>query len=167
MAGSGESGEVVVDKQTQNFLHLGLIDRVLPGAKIIHCVRDPRDTCLSCFFQDFGSGLGYTQDLVSLGRYYNAYAELMAHWREVLDIEIYDLSYESFVTDPESEMRRLVSFVGLDWDDRCARFHESGRASSTASNEQVRSPVHTGSVGRWERFESQLKPLIDALAGGG
>jgi hypothetical protein len=91
----------------------------------------------------------------------------MGHWTDVLDIDVYDLSYESFVSDPGPEMRKLVSFVGLDWDERCARFHESGRASSTASNDQVRSPVHAGSVGKWERFAVQLAPLLAALKEGG
>ncbi len=159
----GGSGGVIVDKQPLNFLHLGVLGCMLPGAKVIHCVRDPRDTCLSCFFQDFGAGLGFSQGLDALGRYYNAQGALMHHWKSVLDIEIMDVVYESFVREPDEWQRKIVAFAGLEWDERCARFHESGRASSTASNEQVRREIHTGSIGRWKRFEHQLKPLLEAL----
>ncbi len=156
----------VVDKLPSNFLRLGLVAMLLPAARVIHCRRDALDTCLSCFCQNFRGELPYTHDLADLGRYYRQYERLMAYWRKVLPLEILDVRYESLVTDLEGEARRMIAFLGLEWDDACLRFHENRGPVRTASFWQVRRPVHTGSIGRWRRFERHLEPLRGALGGG-
>jgi tetratricopeptide (TPR) repeat protein len=153
----------VTDKMTGNYLRLGLIARLLPGAKVIHCQRDPLDTCLSCYFQNFASGLSFTYDLGHLGLVYRQYERLMAHWREVLPLPILDLRYEDLIADQEAVSRRLVAFCGLPWDETCLRFHKENRQVRTASFWQVRQPLYASSVGRWRTFAGHLGPLFEAL----
>jgi len=154
----------VTDKNPLNFLHLGLVQRMLPHVRVIHCRRNPVDTCLSNYFQDFASlGLAYSTDLSHLGFFYRQYERLMAHWREVLDLEMLELDYEEMVADQEGASRKLVSFVGLEWDEACLQFHKTRRTVSTASATQVRQPMYKGSVERWRRYEKHLGPLLEAL----
>ncbi|MDE2182930.1 MAG: sulfotransferase [Alphaproteobacteria bacterium] len=156
--------ERIVDKLPANFRHLGLLHLALPGAKFIHVRRDPLDTCLSCYSKLFASGLNYTYDLGELGRYYKAYEALMAHWRAVLPEGVMlEVAYESLVADLEGEARRLVAYCDLGWDERCLRFFEAARAVRTLSEMQVRQPLFTTSVGRWQAYASWLQPLRDAL----
>lgn len=153
----------VVDKLPGNYTILGQIGCVLPGARVIHCVRDARDTCLSCMFQNFGNGHAYTRDLALLGRKYAAYERLMAHWRGVLTIPMLEVRYEDLVADFEGEIRDVLAFVGVDWDERVLRFHAQKRHVRTASAGQVHRPLFTTSVGRWRHYEAQLRPLIEAM----
>jgi hypothetical protein len=154
----------VTDKWLHNFEHLGLIHLCLPGATIIHCRRDPRDVCLSCYALDFRRVMDFTFDLTELGRYWRAYDRLMAHWRAVLPPgRMLEIPYEAVVEDVETWARRLIAHCGLPWDDACLRFHESSRNVRTASSAQVRRPIYTASVGRWRRFERHLGPLLEAL----
>lgn len=154
----------VTDKLLSNGLLAGLIHMALPGAKIIHCVRDPLDTCLSCYMKSFGPRVPYSTDLASLGRYYRAQEVLMEHWRAVLPPENFtQVRYEDVVGDIEKEARRLISFVGLEWNDACLDFHLNPRAVNTASVAQVREPLHDTSIGRWRRYAIQLQPLISTL----
>jgi tetratricopeptide (TPR) repeat protein len=155
----------VIDKLPANYLNLGLIATLFPRAHIIHCRRDPVDTCLSCYFQNFQDAIPYTLDLRHVGQYYREYERLMAHWAAVLPIPIFDLSYEELTSDQEATTRRLVAFCGLEWDDRCLRFHETSRAVQTASLLQVRQPMYRRSVGRWKRYEAHLGPLLEELGG--
>jgi tetratricopeptide (TPR) repeat protein len=150
------------DKMPQNYLHLGLIAVLFPRARVIHCRRDPRDTCVSCFCENFES-IGFTSSLEDLGLYYREYERLMAHWRQVLPLSMFEVRYEELVANQEKLSRQLVDFCGLDWDDRCLRFHQTRRPVNTASNLQVRQPVYARSVGRWRRFERQLGPLLELL----
>jgi len=151
------------DKLPDNFLYLGLISLAFPGARIVHCRRDPLDTCLSCYFQHFGGSCPYIYDLERLGRFYVDYARLMEHWERTLDLPTHTVRYESLVEDPERETRRLVEFAELEWDDACLRFHESARAVNTASNEQVRRPVYRSAIGRHRHYDAHLEPLRRAL----
>ena len=153
----------VTDKMPTNFLRVGVIAAVFPRARIIHCVRDPRDTCISCFTHNFGGSHPWAYDLADLGRFYRDYARMMAHWRAATTLPILDVVYEQLVADTESHSRRMVEFLGLPWDAACLRFHESKRIVRTSSNEQVRRPVYTASVGRWRRYERQIAPLVAAL----
>lgn len=154
----------VTDKWVDNFEHLGLIHACLPNAAIIHCQRDARDTCLSCFGTRFFSGQPYSYDLAELGRYWRAYDRLMDHWRTVLPPgRMLEAPYEAVVGDVEGWARRLIAHCGLEWDDACLRFHESRREVRSASFAQVRRPIYTGSVGRWRPFARHLGPLLDAL----
>jgi Sulfotransferase family len=155
----------IVDKMLVNFRYAGLIHLAFPNARIIHAMRDPVDTCLSCFSHSFGEGdVDYSYDLGELGQYYRAYSDLMAHWRAVLPPEVMlEVQYESLVRDFETWARRIVSHCGLGWDDACL-FHKSDRIVRTASVSQVRQPVYQTSVGRWRPDIRTLAPLLDALA---
>jgi tetratricopeptide (TPR) repeat protein len=153
----------VIDKQPFNFLHLGLIAALFPRSRIVHCRRDPVDTCLSCFVQYFGKPHPFALDLAHLGHYFREYERLMDHWRRVLKVPVFELHYEELTTDQETVSRRLVEFCGLEWDERCLRFHETRRPVRTASTLQVRRPMYRSSVGRWKRYEAHLGPLLEAL----
>jgi hypothetical protein len=138
---------------------------MLPNAKIIHCVRNPVDTCLSCYQQHFAEGQAWSYDLSELGRYYVAYHRLMEHWRAVLPPgRILDVTYEQVVDDLESQAHRIIDHCGLDWDEACLSFHKNKRAVRTASQQQVREPIYNKSVGRWQPYEKHLGPLLEALA---
>jgi tetratricopeptide (TPR) repeat protein len=153
----------ITDKMPSNFVHLGLIALLFPQARIIHCHRDPMDTCLSCFVTQFNQGYEFTHDLKNLGHFYRLYARLMAHWKRVIDLPILDVSYEQMVANPEAQSRRMVEFVGLPWDDRCLNFHETKRPCVTSSVVQVRRPMYATSVGRWKFYAKHLEPLKAAL----
>ncbi|HTU26618.1 MAG TPA: tetratricopeptide repeat protein [Pirellulales bacterium] len=154
----------VTDKMPANFLYAGLIHLILPGARIIHTVRNPIDTCLSCFTALFASGQRFSYDLAEVGRYYHRYQQLMDHWRAVLPAgAMLDVAYENVVDNFEVEARRLVAFCGLPWDDRCLNFHATNRPIKTASNYQVRQPLYRRSLARWRRYEAHLAPLMAAL----
>lgn len=158
----GGGASRITDKMPANFRYLGLIAQLFPKARIIHTRRDPMDTCLSCYMQDFQlAGNAYTYDLDWLGHFYELYLKLMDHWRLVLPTPILEVDYESLVADQESESRRLVEFLGLEWDESCLDFQNTERAVVTASLTQVRQPIYTSSIGQWRRFEKQLKPLTD------
>jgi len=155
----------IVDKMPNNFRHLGLIALLLPQAHIVHCRRDPLDTALSCYFQNFGIGVRFSYDLAKIGAYYRLYAEIMDHWRTVLPMPILDIDYENLVTDPEAQSRRLIDFIGLDWDDSCLAPHAAKGPVKTASLWQVRQPVYRSSIGRWRHYDKHLAPLRRALEG--
>jgi tetratricopeptide (TPR) repeat protein len=153
----------VTDKMLRNFFFVGLIHLALPKARIVHCVRDPVDTCLSCYQIHFPGGQEFTYDLTELGRYYRLYARLMNHWRTVLPGRIFDLRYEDLVAEPDSRMRELLAFSGLDWEDACRDFHKNMRPVHTASAHQVHRPIYRTAVQRWKRYEKHLGPLLEAL----
>jgi tetratricopeptide (TPR) repeat protein len=158
----GASARRVTDKGLENMLHLGVIATLFPGATVIHCRRDARDVCVSCFCQFF-KGLHFAWDLEDLGHYYKDYERLMAHWTRVLPIRMMDVVYEELVADVDTMCRRLVAFCGLDWDERCLRFYENRRAVQTVSKLQVRQPLYASSVGRWRRYAAHLGPLLRVL----
>lgn len=154
----------IVDKTPANFIYVGLIHLIFPNAKIIHTVRNPIDTCLSCYSKLFTEGQQFSYDLAELGRLYCRYAALMAHWRSVLPPgTILDVSYGEVVDDLETQARRLIDHCGLPWDDRCLRFHENHRPVSTASTAQIRRPLFRTSLDRWRRYEPHLAPLLAEL----
>lgn len=155
----------ITDKMPHNYRYLGLIHMMLPRGRIIHCVRHPVDTCLSCFQQHFSQGQIWTYQLDELGRYYVAYHKLMDHWRRVLpEGRILDVNYENVVADLEPQARRLIGHCGLAWDDACLAFHENKRAVRTASQAQVREPIYDRSVEPWKPYEKHLGPSLDALS---
>jgi tetratricopeptide (TPR) repeat protein len=153
----------VTDKMPHNFLHLGMISMLFPGARIIHVMREPMDVCLSIYFQKFNDLHAYANNLTSLGHYYRTYEKLMTHWRSVIDLPMLDVQYEKLVANPETWIPRLLEFCGVEWNDQCLRFHETERPVNTPSNEQVRQPMYSRSVDRWRNYESQLEPLKIAL----
>ncbi len=158
----------IVNKTTTNFRMLGAIHLALPAAAVIHVVRNPLDTCLSCFSKQFVDAHSYSYDLTELGHYYAFYRELMVHWACILPpARILDVSYESLVADVETEARRIVAHCGLDWDPRCLEFHKTERPVLTASALQVRQPIYDRSVGRWRAYGALLEPLMKALGAEG
>lgn len=155
----GES--IVIDKMPDNYKNLGLIQLLFPKVKVIHCVREPMDTCLSCYTNKMG--YPYSYDLTNLGRHYRLYERLMQHWKNVLSISILDVHYEDMVEDPERISRSIIEFCGLKWSNRCLEFHKSGRSVVTSSAYQVRQPVYKRSVARWKYYEKHLQELRTAL----
>ncbi len=154
----------ITDKRLTNFLHLGLIRLALPSARVIHTMRDPADTCLSCFAQTFARSVPFSNDLGELGRYYRAYAKLMDHWRGVMEENfVCEIRYEELVGNFEPQVRRILDFCGLPWDPACLAFHVNQRPVLTASAAQVRQPLYGQSVGRARRYGTLLQPLYDAL----
>ena len=154
----------ITDKMPANYMALGLIPLMLPGARIIHVRRNPVDTCVSCFTRLFNQHQDATYDLYELGRHYANYARLMNHWRSVLpEGSFLEVQYEDIVADMETQARRLIDWVGLDWDDACLSFHKTRRNVRTASVAQVRQPIYSSSVERWRHYEAYLEPLLQGL----
>jgi tetratricopeptide (TPR) repeat protein len=155
----------VTDKMTGNFNLAGLIHLALPNAPIIHSVRDPVDTCCSCFSKLFGEGeLTYTYDLAELGRYYRHYQVLMAHWHAVLPPgRILEVRYEDVVSDLDGQAQRIIDYCGLEWDASCLAFHETQRVVRTMSATQVRQTIYNTAIGRWKAHSQFLAPLLAEL----
>jgi tetratricopeptide (TPR) repeat protein len=161
------SAKRVVNKSLDNYRNLGLIGVLLPSAPIIHCFRDPRDTCVSCYMSSIQpKAYPFVTDLGDLGFAYGEYLRLMDHWRGVTPQPILEVRYEALVDDLEGESRRIIDYLGLEWDDACLQFYATGRMVRTASYEQVRQPIYRSSIGRYRRFERHLGPLLAALPPG-
>jgi tetratricopeptide (TPR) repeat protein len=159
-----DDADRITDKMPSNFRYAGLIHLALPNAKIVHTRRDPIDTCLSCFAQNFSGDQPFAYDLAELGRYYRSYERLMAHWRNTLpEGTMLDVQYEELVGDFESQARRIVEYVGLDWDPAVLQFYKTERSVRTASVVAVRHPIYRTSIGRWEPYRNELSPLFEAL----
>ena len=153
----------VVDKMPANFFHVGLISRMFPNAHIVHMIRDPRDVCVSMYFQRFGSQMTFSTDLEELADYHLAYQRIMKYWREVLDIKILDVVYEELMENQESITRKMLDFCDLQWNEQCMNFHQNKRDVNTPSYDQVRKPLYKKSVARWKNYEQHIRPLIERL----
>ncbi len=153
----------VTDKMPLNFLFLGLIAMALPQAKFVHCVRDPMDTCFSCYQQEFSAAVDFAWDLSDLAKFYQAYQDLMAHWNGELGRRIYQISYEKLVADAEPQTRQLLDACGLPWDQRCLEYYKSDQVIATASFLQARKPVYQESVQKWRSYKEHLAPLMKGL----
>ena len=152
-----------IDKNPNNFRHLGLIHLILPNARIIDARREPMACCFGNFKQLFASGQEFTYDLDDIGRYYRSYVALMAHWEQAMPDAILRVQHEELVTDFEAGVRRILAFCGLPFDARCLRFHETERGIRTASSEQVRQPISTRGLTQWRHYEPWLGPLKRSL----
>jgi hypothetical protein len=150
----------VIDKAPHNFRNIGLILSVFPNAKILHLQRNPIDTCLSIYFQDFTNAFSFANDLDNLVHYYRLYLRMMQHWRSVLPAsQMLDVPYEALVGDQEGWSRKIVSFLGLEWDSRCIEFQNTVRKVDTASQWQVRQGMYKTSLERWRKYEKHIGPL--------
>ncbi len=156
------SADRITDKQPMNTLHLGLIAAMLPTARVVQVERDPLDTCLSCYMNDF-VGIPFAYSLEHLAAYYADSQRLLHHWRDQLDLPVLDVEYEEFVSGQPEEAKRLIDFLGLDWDPACEAPHKTERTVNTVSNEQVRRPIYRSSVRRWTNYATHLQPLRDQL----
>ena len=148
-----------IDKMPNNFQHVALISLVLPNAKIIDARRHPMATCFSGFKQLFAAGQTFTYGQTDIGRYFSDYARLMAHWDEVLPGKVLRVKYENVIEDVEAEVRRILDFCGLPFEEACLSFHKTRRAIRTASSEQVRQPIYSGSVEQWRHYAEHLEPM--------
>lgn len=157
------SVECFTDKLPYNYLYLGLVGMLFPNAKVIHCRRDPLDTCLSCYFNNFIGSQDYFHDLDALGFYYKQYEKLMAHWKVVLNIPILDVTYEELVKNPELESKKIIEYCGIEWEESCLAFYNSSRITHTASYNQVRQPLYKTSINRWKNYEKYIEPLKNAM----
>jgi tetratricopeptide (TPR) repeat protein len=152
-----------IDKMPNNFPNVGLLSLILPNAKIIDARRHPLDACLSCYRQLFAKGQPFTYDLMEIGEYYLQYERMMDHWASVLPGKVLTVQYEEVVTDFETQVRRLLEFCGLGWDEACLRFYESDRTVRTPSAEQVRQPIYDRSIGHWRHYEQHLGELLTVI----
>jgi len=158
---------MVIDKMPINFMYCGLIKKALPNARIIHVHREPMDTCYAIYQTLFNQAYPFSCDLQELAAYYATYERLMQHWHAVMPGQILDVSYEALLSDTETQARRMLDFCGLDWQDACLDPSASKALATTASAAQVRQPIHTRSVQKWRRYETELAPLKTALAEAG
>ncbi|MEQ9490942.1 MAG: sulfotransferase [Alphaproteobacteria bacterium] len=153
------------DKMPDNFRYIGLITRLFPSARILHCRRDPVETCFSIFKHYFpAKRMTYAFGLDDLADYYRQYDSLMQHWREALPGRIQDVDYEDLVTDPEPVIRNMLTFCGLDWHDDCLHFHRADRVVKTASAEQVRQPLYRDALAASRPYAKWLAPLTEGLS---
>jgi len=152
-----------IDKMPNNFAHVGLIQLILPNAKIIDARRHPLGCCFSGFKQHFARGQKFTYSLEEIGRYYRDYVELMAHFDAVLPGRVCRVFYEEVVADLEKEVRRVLDYCGLPFEEKCLEFHRTERAVRTASSQQVRSPIYREGVDQWRKYDAWLDPLKQAL----
>jgi len=152
-----------IDKMPNNFRHIGLINLILPNAKIIDARRHPMACCFSGFKQHFAEGQEFTYGLEQIGKYYRDYVGLMDHWDKVLSNKILRVQYEDVVADTETEVRRILDYLGLPFEQACLEFHKSKRSVKTASSEQVRQPIYKSGLEQWRNFEPWLGPLKEAL----
>ena len=151
------------DKNPNNFVHVGLLQLILPNARIINARRHPLDSCFGSYKQLFATGQPFTYDLVELGEYYLQYQRLMDHWHEVLPGKVLDVQYEEVVRDLEGQVRRILEYCDLPFENSCLSFHETSRSVKSASSEQVRQPIYSNAVNRWRHYEARLAPLIETL----
>lgn len=152
------------DKLPNNFVHVGLIKLILPNAKVIDARRHPLDSCLGSFKQLFARGQPFSYDLFELGEFYLEYDRIMNHWDTVIPGQVLRVQYEDVVSNLEEQVRRILHFCELPWEDSCLNFFETQRAVKTASSEQVRQPIYSSSVNTWKHYENHLSELIEILA---
>jgi hypothetical protein len=150
----------VVDKTPFNSDYLGIIHAVFPNARMLYVRRSPIDTCLSCYFQQFPADLDFAMDLADLAHYYREHERLMAHWRGTLPAgTLLEVSYEGLTANPEESVRRMLDFLGLEWDERCLESHKTDRTVMTASFWQVRQEIYRRSGERWRDYKGFIGPL--------
>jgi tetratricopeptide (TPR) repeat protein len=159
---TGSDARRIVDKMPENYFALGWLQILFPRAHFVHCRRDLRDIALSCWMTNF-SASHWSNDLHHIARRIRDYQRVMDHWRSVLPVTFLEIDYERLVTDPEVQSRRLIDWLGLEWDPRCLEYYRTRRVVFTASMTQVRRPIYTRSIGRWRNYVKALQPLLDEL----
>jgi len=157
------AGRLVTNKRPDSFALLGALKAMFPNARFVNTVRDPRDTCLSIWFQQFDGRLGYAADLSSIAHHFVQYRRLMGHWRALIGASIFDADYDAYVAQPRPVTERLLDFLGLDWHEGCLEFQRTANRVRTASVSQVREPLYRRSSGRWRNYAKQLEGPLGAL----
>ena len=163
MTGDDPSQRYATNKSPGNYAFIGLILWIFPRARVIYCRRDPREIGLSCYEQNFRSGLSYAYNLEHFAFAYKQHHRIMEHWLDVAPVDIHIVDYERMVSEPEVIARGMVEYCELEWDPQCLDTSKVTRPIETASVWQVRQPINTGSLGKWKRYERQLQPMIEAL----
>ena len=164
MKSISQNSEKTTDKLPANFLNIGLIKLILPKSKIVHCSRDPKDNIFSIFKNHFtGNMITFSSDLNETVEYYNLYFELMNFWNKLIPDFILNLKYEDLIKDTKKEVKKLLNFCELPWDDNCLEFYKNKRPIKTASDTQVRSKIYNTSVNKWKKYEKYLKKYYDKL----
>lgn len=158
--------DIVTNKRPDAFALLGMLKAAFPNARFVNTVRDPRDTCLSIWFQQFDGRLGYASDLGNIARHYRQYSRLMEHWRGLFGDSLFDADYDEYVSDPRGVTERLLAFLGVEWHEGCLEFQRNSARVRTASVTQVREPLYRKSSGRWRNYEKQIAGF-DRLLGTG
>ena len=151
--------DLFIDKMPNNFPHIGLIKMILPNAKIIDARRNPMDGCFSCFKQYFAKGQHFTYDLDDIARYYKDYVRLMDFWNSYFPKSIYTVLYENVINNSEEEVRKMLDYLELPFEESCMNFYKSARPVKTASSEQVRQPIYKSAINYWKNFEDDLTLL--------
>ena len=155
---------IITDKAPLNFRWIGFIKTVFPNSKIIHCNRNSMDICFSNFKNSFSSNsLGFCYDLKNLGNYFNLYKDLMSFWNSIYKDEIYQLTYENLISNKENEVKKLLKFCDLDWDENCLNPQNNKKAVATASLAQVRTPIYKTSIAKWKNLEEELIELKEII----
>ena len=152
-----------IDKLPNNWVYTGLIHLILPNAKIIDARRHPLDCCFSNFRQHFAKGQAFSYSLSDMGRYYSDYVRLMAHFDKVLPGRVHRVIHEQVIEEPEAQVRAMLNYLGVPFEEACLNFHQNKRAVRTASSEQVRRPINRDGVEQWKPYEQWLDTLKDAL----
>ena len=152
-----------VDKMPNNFPTIGFLHLILPDAKIIDARRHPLDACVGNFRQHYARGQTFAYDLTDIGEYYLQYQRMMDHWDEVLPGRVLTVQYEEVITDFDNQVRRILEYCNLPWEEDCIRFYETERPVRTASSEQVRQPIYTGALNFWRNYETRLDELVEIL----
>jgi hypothetical protein len=158
-----QDAQMFTDKMPNNFRHIGLIHLILPNAKIIDARRYPLDCCFSMFKQLFAQGQEFTYGLKEAASYYNSYVKLMNHWDDVLPGKVLRVNNEDVIDDLEGQVKRMLDFLDVPFEESCISFHETDRSVRTASSEQVRQPINKKGQGRWKPYAKHLKPLVESL----
>jgi tetratricopeptide (TPR) repeat protein len=155
--------DIAIDKMPHNFWHLGLIALLFPNAKIIHCTRNPISTSLSLYFARFARGNYFSYDFDSIGFFFGLYKKIMQHWKATLPLKMIEVSYEGIINDTESEVKNLLEFLELPWDDACLTHHKTKRTIATASHWQAKQPIYKSSLNSWKNYEKHIGELKKAL----
>lgn len=157
--------DVIVDKMPHNFFYIGLIKQLFPESKIVHCRRNPIDTCLSIYFQSFNDSHAYANNLTDIAHQYKIYSDTMKHWCNMMNDKIYTIDYEKLVENFDTEAQSLFKFCDLNWEENCSEFYNNRRYVKTASQDQVNKPLYNTSVARWKNYENNISELIEELKG--
>jgi len=158
------NSERTTDKLPINFLYVGFIKLILPKSKIVHCYRNSKDNCLSIFKNQFSSGkIKFAYDMNEIVEYYNIYYNLMKYWKNLLPDFIYDLKYESLVSNTKAEIQNLLKNCDLTWNNDCVNFHNNKRSIKTASDTQVRNKIYSSSIDSWKNYEKYLNEYFIKL----
>ena len=158
-----DKAPMFTDKMPNNFRHIGLIHLIMPNAKIIDARRYPLDCCFSMFKQLFAQGQEFTYGLEEAASYYNSYVKLMDHWDQVIPNKVLRVNNEDVINDLEGQVKRILNYIEVPFEEGCISFHETDRSVRTASSEQVRQPINKKGMGRWKPYAKHLKPLVDTL----